>query len=101
MKYLFDCRATSLCTAKILFKALSFSELLRSCFAVFSELFRYFGIRVSQRPIRLNTRVKRRYHILYVPRRKTEDPCDFRRIYIVGVEQLHGHVARIHSLGFS
>nr|DAE33021.1 MAG TPA: hypothetical protein [virus sp. ctoYX9] len=82
MKYLFDCRATSLCTVKILWKPFSFSDLLRSCFAVSAERFRKFGVGVSQRPVCLNTSVKRGYDILHRPRRHSKNIRYPRGIYV-------------------
>lgn len=101
MKYLFDCRATSPCTAKILFKALSFSELFRSCFAVSAERFRKFGVGVSQRPVCLNTSVKRGYDILHRPRRHSENIRYPRGIYVSDMQQFGCHVPSIDYLRLS
>ena len=100
MKF-FDCRATSLCTAKILFKALSFSELFRSCFAVFTQRFRKFGVGISQRSICLNTSVKRCDDVVDASRRDSEYLGYAGGIDIVYVEQFSRHVACVDNLSLS
>lgn len=101
MKYLFDCRATSLCTAKILFNPFSFSELFRSYFAVFSEAFRKFGVGVSQCPIRLNASVKRGYDILHRPWRHPENFRYARGVDVANMEKFGYHVPGIDNLGLA
>lgn len=101
MKYLFDCRATSLCTTKILWKHLSFSELFRSYFAVFAEGFRKFGVRISQRSICLNTSVKGSNDIMDTSWRHTENLSNARWIDIMDMQQFCCHMAGVDDLRFS
>ena len=89
--------------AKIILRwePLSFSKLLRNCFAVIAKGFRKFGVGVSQHPICLNTSIKRGYDILHRPRRHSENLRYARGIDIADVEKFGNHVPRIDNFSLT